>query len=88
MISIPNDPIILSLAIGTLALVISIITLALSKPKMVQKVSEDNQKKLDWFKLIIVSILINITVSICTFLLLVQDRTVEYSDKLVKHANY
>lgn len=81
-IRIPKDPIILSIILGTIALVVSILVFSLSKPNMVVKISDDGKKKIDWFKLLVVSIMIDIGVSICTFLVLIRDR------KIVTHPNY
>lgn len=77
-IRIPSDPIILSIILGTIAFVVSVIVFVLVKPKMVRTIGDDKKKTIDWFRLIIVSIMIDIGVSICTFLVLNKDGVIEY----------
>lgn len=77
-IQIPTDPVILSIICGTIALVVSMLVLGIAKPNMVTKLSDSGKKKIDWFKMIMISIMIDISVSICTFLVLVKDRKIEY----------
>lgn len=77
-IRIPDDPIILSIIFGTIAFFVSIIVFLATKPEMVTKISDGGKKKFNWFKLVIVSVMIDIGVSICTFLVLVRDRKIEY----------
>ena len=89
-IQIPKDPIILSLIIGGIFLIISVIIFAVTKPNSVTNVNTNKKKHLNWFRLIIISIMIGIAVSICTFLILTKDRKIEYSkkEKMGFHQNY
>lgn len=71
-ITIPKDPIVLSIIFGSIAFVIVLFIFILSKPKMIMKINR--KKNLDWFKLIMVSITIFIGVAICTFLVITKDQ--------------
>ena len=76
-IEIPSDPVILSLLLGTVSFIVSILVFALAKPDTVVKLNDDRKKVLDWFKIVIVSVMIYIGVSIASFLILVKDRVIE-----------
>jgi len=81
-IKIPTDPIILSIILGNISFLISFLVLTILKPNMVLNVKNSNQVKINWLKLITVSIMINIAVSLCTFLIFIQYRKVEYKSDM------
>jgi hypothetical protein len=88
-IRIPSDPIILSIILGSIAFVVSMIVFVFAKPRMVTKINDDKKKTIDWFRLIIASIMIDIGISICVFLVLTKDRKVEYHrEKMGFHRSY
>jgi uncharacterized membrane protein len=83
---IPKDPIVLSLAIGCVAFIISLIILAIKKPKMVTKINKEKKRTIEWFRLLLVSIMILLAISICVFLVLTKDRKTKA--KMGFHPNY
>ncbi len=67
-----REPIIFSILSGIIGFVISVIILVLSKPKIVRT---DHTYSIDWFNIIIISLILGIVVAIISFLLKVRQHT-------------
>jgi hypothetical protein len=73
-----EDPIFISLSMATICFILSLLVLTFTKPNMVVKVNNNQKKNIDWFKMILICCIIYLGVGIITFLVLIQNRKVEF----------
>jgi hypothetical protein len=66
-----------SLASGTIVFVFSLAIVPKLKPKFVLTLNEKHKPVIDYFKVVIFSVLLAASTSICVFLLMYQGRVVE-----------
>jgi hypothetical protein len=72
-----KDPMTLSIVVGLSSFLLSILVLVLYKPRVVTKVKENEHthitnRKLDWFKLIVLALIISLMVAIIVFMVLMK----------------
>ena len=72
-----NSDINTSLASGTIVFVFSLAIVPKLKPKFILTINEKNKLVIDYFKLVIFSVLLGASMSICVFLWMYQGRVVE-----------
>lgn len=67
-----KDPMVVSILAGITGFIIALMVLSFTKPQAVMKVNENHEHGINWFKLIMLSIVMGLVLAIMAFLIMVQ----------------